>query len=91
MTSNYFKVLAIRPRLGRTLVPEDDGRGAAPVAVLTYQFWQRIVGGDPGVLNRTIELSGVATTIVGVLEPGSHYAGTERAELYANYPTNSTT
>ena len=28
-------------------------------------------------------------TIVGVLEPGSHYAGTQRAELYANYPTNA--
>ena len=89
VTSNYFKVLAIRPRLGRTLVPEDDGRGAPPVAVLTYEFWQRIAGADPGVMNQTIELSGVPTTIVGVLEPGSHYAGTERAEVYANYPTNS--
>src|SRR5204862_7785448 len=67
----------------------DDRRGAAPVAVLTYEFWQRAVGADPGVINKTIELTGVAATIVGVLEPGSHYAGTERAELYANYSTNS--
>src|SRR5262245_61666356 len=89
VTSNYFKVLAIRPHLGRTLIAEDDRRGAAPVAVLTYEFWQRAVGADPDIVNRVIELTGVATTIVGVLEPGSHYAGTERAELYANYPTNS--
>jgi predicted permease len=89
VTSNYFKVLAIRPHLGRTLTAEDDGRGSAPVAVLTYEFWRRVTGGDPNILNRTIELSNVAATIVGVLEPGSHYAGTERAELYANYPTNA--
>jgi putative ABC transport system permease protein len=89
VTSNYFKVLAIRPHLGRVLTPEDDRRGSAPVAVLTYEFWRRAAGADPNVLNQAIELSGVATTIVGVLEPGSHYAGTERAELYANYPTNA--
>src|SRR5678815_1036957 len=65
------------------------GRATQPVAVLTYEFWQRITGSDRSVINKTIELTGVATTIVGVLEPGSHYAGTERADIYANYPTNA--
>jgi len=89
VTSNYFKVLAIRPFIGRVLQPDDDGRATQPVAVLTYEFWQRITGSDRSVINKTIELTGVATTIVGVLEPGSHYAGTERADIYANYPTNA--
>jgi predicted permease len=89
VTSNYFTVLAIRPRLGRTLQPQDDGRSSAPVAVLTHEFWTRVAGSDPDIVGRTIELSGVSTTVVGVLEPGSHYAGTQRAELYANYPTNA--
>src|SRR5215510_352361 len=39
VTSNYFTVLAIKPRMGRTLMPEDDLRSSAPVAVLTYEFW----------------------------------------------------
>src|SRR5262245_13959112 len=89
VTSNYFKVLAIRPFVGRALQPEDDGRATQPVAVLTYEFWQRITGADRSVVGKTIELTGVPTQIVGVLEPGSHYAGTERAEIYANYPTNA--
>jgi putative ABC transport system permease protein len=89
VTSNYFKVLAIRPLFGRTLSVEDDGLKAQPVAVLTYELWQRTFGNDRGALNKVIELSGVPTTIVGVLEPGSHYAGTQRAGLYANYPTNT--
>ena len=89
VTSNYFKVLNIRAAQGRTLVADDDRAGAAPVAVLTHDFWRDRFGSDPGAVGRVIELSGIATTIVGVLEPGSHYAGSERAELYANYPTNA--
>jgi predicted permease len=89
VTSNYFKVLAIRPLFGRSLMPEDDQRSSAPVAVLTYEFWRRAFGNDRNVIGKVIELSAVPTTIVGVLEPGSHYAGAKRAELYANYPTNT--
>src|SRR5262249_60440179 len=89
VTSNYFKVLAIRPLFGRSLTSDDDKRSSAPVAVLTYEFWRRAFGDDKSAVGKVVELSGVATTIVGVLEPGSHYAGSKRAELYANYPTNT--
>ncbi len=34
VTANHFKILGIRPRLGRTLVPEDEAEGSPPVAVL---------------------------------------------------------
>jgi predicted permease len=57
--------------------------------VLTDEFWRQALSADPGVVGRSIELSGVATTVVGVLRPGAHYAGTARADIYANYPTNS--
>jgi len=89
VTSNYFKVLGLKARIGRALVPGDDVDKAAPVAVLTYEFWRRALGADPAAVGRVIELTGIATTIVGVLEPGAHYAGTRRADLYANYSTNS--
>jgi predicted permease len=89
VSANYFKVLAIRPLLGRTLAPDDNKRLAPPVAVLTYELWRAAFGGDTAIVGTTIELSDVPTTIVGVLEPGSHYAGTKRAQLYANYTTNA--
>jgi predicted permease len=89
VTSNYFRVLGIRAQHGRTLIAEDDVENAAPVCVLTHEYWTRAFGADPNVVGRVIELTGIATTIVGVLEPGEHYAGTERADLYANYSTNS--
>jgi len=88
VSANYFKVLTIRPLLGRTLTLEDNERQAPPVCVLTYEFWRAAFGGNRSVVGSVIRLSDVPTTIVGVLEPGSHYAGTERAQLYASYTTN---
>jgi predicted permease len=89
VTSNYFKVLGLRPYLGRMLTAADDSPGAPPVAVLTYEYWNRVFGADPDIVGRALELTNIPITVVGVLEPGSHYAGSERAELYANYTTNA--
>jgi len=38
---NYFKVMGLKPVLGRLLDPHDDGPGAAGAVVLTYKFWSR--------------------------------------------------
>jgi predicted permease len=88
VTSNFFEVLGMAPALGRTLEPVDDRVGAEPVMVLTDEYFTRVFGGDPEVLDRTVELSGMRTRIVGVLEPGVHYTGSRRPDFYANYTTN---
>ncbi len=88
VTSNFFDVLGMRPVLGRTLQKEDDDRAAAPVAVLTNEYWTRVFGRDSSVLGRTIKLTNKSVTIVGVLEPGSHYASQQRQDFYVNYPAN---
>ena len=50
-TANFFEVLQIRPRLGRFFLPEEgQGLGSAPVLVLSHGLWQRVFGGDPGVI-----------------------------------------
>ena len=65
MTSNYFDVLGVRPIRGRNFLPnEEEG---ADVAMVTENFWQKRMGGDPNVIGRSITLDGVAHTIVGVL------------------------
>ena len=66
----YFKVLGIRPALGRLLEPSDDqSLGAHPVAVLSYRYWQSRLGGDPSALNRTVIVNGNPFTVVGVASP----------------------
>ena len=63
----YFRILKTKPLLGRTLAAEDDRLGAEPVAVLSEAFWRERFGADPGVLGRSLVLSGQATTVVGVM------------------------
>src|SRR5262249_45274339 len=38
-----------------------------------YGFWQRRFGGDPGVLGKTIQLSGSTFTITGIMPEGFNY------------------
>jgi putative ABC transport system permease protein len=64
---DYFRVLRMPPLLGRVLGPEDNRPGVAQVAVLSEGFWTRRFGGDRSVLGRTVVLSDVPTTIVGVM------------------------
>ena len=49
VTAGFFDVLGARPVLGRLLQAEDGVEGAAPVAVISYEAWQRDFGGDPRV------------------------------------------
>ena len=66
---SIFDVLQSRPLLGRTLTGRDDQPGAAPVCVLSHGTWQRVFGGDPDVIGRSIALDGTASTVIGVMPP----------------------
>jgi predicted permease len=71
VTGNYFLVLGVEAARGRTLTPEDDGApGAHPVAVVSYEFWTRKLGQDPGIVGRTMRLNDHPYDIVGVAAPG---------------------
>jgi macrolide transport system ATP-binding/permease protein len=66
-TSNYFRMLGVRPTLGRFFLPEEDTTELThPVAVLGHTFWQKRFGGNPDTLGKTLSLSGTTYTIVGV-------------------------
>jgi len=66
----YFRVLGVAPALGRDFLPEEDIPGAARVAILSHGLWQRRFGGDPGILGRTVVMSEIPFTIIGVMGPG---------------------
>ena len=68
-TGNYYQVLGIGARLGRTILPEDDKPDAAPVAVISSRYWHSRFGTDPAVIGKTVKVNNVLVTIVGVLPP----------------------
>ncbi len=70
VTANYFRVLGVRPVLGRGFLPsEDQVANAAAVTVISYRLWQTRFGGDRAILGRTIHIDTHPFTIVGVTPP----------------------
>jgi predicted permease len=68
--SNFLQTLGVRPALGRDFTPEDDTRGAPPVAIISHEVWTRRFGADPGAIRRTIDLNGRRVPVIGVLPAG---------------------
>lgn len=67
---NFLETLGVRPAVGRDFTPEDDTRGAPPVALISHEVWTRRFGADPDAMGRTIDLDGESITVVGVLPEG---------------------
>jgi predicted permease len=66
----YFQVLGVQAIAGRAIGYDDDQRpNGHPVAMLSYNYWRRRFGRDPSVIGRTISVSGVPFTVIGVTPP----------------------
>ncbi|MCU0913829.1 MAG: ABC transporter permease [Planctomycetes bacterium] len=84
VSGNFFRGYGAPVLIGRPITTEDDRPDAAPVAVLTYPFWQRVYGLDPDVLGRTLTVENTSFTVIGVL-PRRYVgplAGERRTDFY---------
>ena len=82
VSGRYFEVLGVPAAMGRTFTAEDD-RQVAPHAVISHAYWQRILGGDPGVLGKAITVRKAALTIIGVMPAGfSGETSGDQADLW---------
>src|SRR3569832_2363076 len=84
VSANFFSVLRVDPVLGRTFQPGEDKPGAPRLTILTYGFWQRRFGGDPGVIGRALTIDGQSYTAIGVL-PKSFQFALRSNDLWLNY------
>src|SRR5262245_53140245 len=69
-TGGYFTTLAVRAFTGRVFTADDDRAAAPPVAVMAYNAWQNLYGGDPSVVGSTLMIEGHAFTVAGIAPPG---------------------
>jgi putative ABC transport system permease protein len=83
INADLFKALGARAAIGRTISEEDDRVGADPVVVLAHGFWQRTFGGDANIIGRTIQLSGKAYTVIGVM-PADFIMPTEEPDVWGS-------
>jgi putative ABC transport system permease protein len=74
---DLFDLLKVAPSMGRGFRADEDAPGKDNVIVLSHGMWQRRFGGDPGVLGRSILLSGAPVTIIGVMPADFYYPSRE--------------
>ena len=76
VSGNFFDALGVRPQLGRTFRLEEEKAGGGPdglTVVLSHDLWVRQFQSDRAIVGKSITLSGVAFTVVGVMPPGFQF------------------
>ena len=79
-SGDFFNVIGTKPILGRTFLPEESRSGGAPVAVVSYGFWQKLLGGKSDLAGTTLRVMDQNLTVVGVMPAG--FAFPKDAEIW---------
>ncbi len=69
VTRNFFNIIGLPPKIGRTFSEDEDKVGASPVVVISDRLWRRVFNADPSVLGRSITLHDQNFTVIGVMPP----------------------
>ncbi len=80
-TPDALHALRVRPSLGRLLQGDDAREGAAPVVLVSRNFWRTHLGSDPRALSRSIQLGNVRRMVVGVLPTGFRLPAMPRTDV----------
>jgi putative ABC transport system permease protein len=80
VSASVFSTLGVRPLIGRVIADSDR---ATPVVVLSHALWLRRFGADPRIVGRTIRLTGIACTVIGVMPPRFRFPSS-RFELWTD-------
>lgn len=91
VTREYFKVLGLKPLLGREFADSEIAHGnSRPAAIiLGYDLWQRRFQGNRNVLGQTIEISRMPPLqVIGVMPPGIRFLPDASNASEPNYDVN---
>jgi putative ABC transport system permease protein len=71
--ANFLSTLGVAPLIGRAFVAGEDVAGKNHVAILSYGFWQRRLGGQANVLGKVAQLNGEPYMLIGVMPKWFNY------------------
>ena len=75
ISADLFPILGISPLYGRGFRSDEDRPGAAPVAIISYDLWQRRFAGDRSALSRKLIFDGKNYVVIGIAPPGFQLSG----------------
>ena len=67
VTEGFFRVLGVRPILGRTFSVAEDQPGGNRVAIISHALWQTRYGSNPSILRKKLVLNDQSYEVIGVL------------------------
>ncbi len=67
VSPNLFRILGIRPTIGRDFADDEEQDGRDAVALLTDGLWRRRFAADPAIVGRTLILNGRPHVVIGIL------------------------
>jgi len=73
VSQDFFKVLGARPEIGRGFLAVESRFGGNPVAVVSYGYWRRMLGGRTDLAATPLRIEGVNYTVVGVMPRGFNF------------------
>ncbi len=83
VSADFFRVLGVRPALGRDFEASDDQPQSPFVVMLSDRLWRRRFGADVGIIGRHIALNETPVTVIGVLPRGFENVLSPSAEIWS--------
>jgi putative ABC transport system permease protein len=79
---SYFRVLGVRPALGRDFLAEEDQPGHNAVVILSYGLWQRRYAGDSSIVGKLITVGSTPMSVAGVMPKSFDNVMSPTAEIW---------
>jgi ABC-type antimicrobial peptide transport system permease subunit len=80
VSSDFFNVLEVQPAVGRLFSPEESRAGGPSVALVSYGFWQRLLGANPDLSKVTLRVMEQTVNVIGVMPQGLEFP--QNAEVW---------
>ncbi len=89
VTQDYFRLFGISLSRGRAFTADEERPNSGKVVILSDALWERMFGGDPGLVGRTISLSGGSYTVIGILAAGTETETPTPPEVWLPFPIDA--
>ena len=73
VTGQFWRVFGTQPMLGRVFDEREDRPNTGEVIVLSYTAWQRLFGGNPEAIGKSVTVDKQDATIIGVMPKSFQY------------------
>ena len=73
VTPDFFPVFRVQPTIGRDFTASDSKKGAAPVTLISYEYWKQYLGSSPDLSRLHLKIDSTDFSVIGVLPPGFQF------------------